>query len=102
VRKINYPFGIEEIRLSLHAPLAAGMELTPVLHFDRDSRSAVGTPINTDNYEVGKQFFKLGPANFGFAVRGTKDYYLELLSTGTVLTGVKLPIFIDEDIDNEQ
>lgn len=99
VYRYNVPFGIMQIRFSIHAPLATGMEITPVLHFDGDSASVAGTPINTTNYTAGKTSFKVGVASFGNNVRGKADFFLELQHTGTVLCGIKLPVYIDVDID---
>jgi hypothetical protein len=101
VMRYNSPFGVEQVRFNLSAPLAEGMELLAVLHFDGGTRQSAAKPINTDNYDEGITYIQLGPSNFNNGVRGAADYYFDIRSIGSVLAGVELPIEIDLDIDED-
>jgi hypothetical protein len=101
VMRYNSPFGVEQVRFNLSAPLAEGMELLAVLHFDGGTRQSAAKLISTDNYDEGITYIQLGPSNFNNGVRGAADYYFDIRSIGSVLAGVELPIEIDLDIDED-
>lgn len=95
VFRIGEQFDVIEIVLPLGTPLAASMEIIPVLYLDDGSTTCAGTPINIANYATGTELIVLTSKNFDSAPSGEKNFYLELQFTGSVLSPVLMPITID-------
>lgn len=105
LRRYNNPFAVEEIRFNINGyddtGLQPGMVLSPVLVIDGGATRVEGTEISMSNYAQGTKFIKLGPANFGYQVRGKSDWCIEFQSLGEELCSVKLPIFAEVDVDED-
>lgn len=95
---IGQPFQVKRIAIPLSAAIAANMSIIPVIQFDDEASSTVGTAINPTNYPNGEQAIILTPDNFASGVIGQKNFYLELQHNGTALLGVTFPIDIEVEI----
>lgn len=102
VFRIGEPFMVKKIRLPLSGPIGSGQEIIPILRFDGNSDSSVGTIINSAQYTDSEQIITLFPDNFNDQVVGINDFFLELQFTGSERIGVTFPIFIEvEKIESE-
>lgn len=97
---IGMPFSIKRIDLQLTSPIASGITLIPVLRFDDGSTATVGTSITSTNYSNSENKIVLRPDNFNFAVRGNRNFFLELQFWGSGLIGVAMPIDIIIETEN--
>jgi len=95
VYRFESPFDVVRISLTVYPAIAANMTVIPVLYFDDEASSSTGTTINSTNYPNSEREITLTPHNFSNAVRGQKDFFLELQFDGTALATVGLPIIID-------
>lgn len=96
--KIGQPFKIVSIKIPLSTAVAANMTVIPVLYFDDEASSSVGTTINNTNYTNSEKLILLTPDNFGSNVAGDKNFYLELQMTGSALLAITFPIVIEIEI----
>jgi hypothetical protein len=96
---VGTTFRVKEISLRLGSAVASNMTITPKLYFDNEATSATGTVINTTNYPNANKYIDLNSANFGNAVEGKNNFYLELTFSGTALATVLLPIEITLEIN---
>ncbi len=100
VYRFDRPFDVMKISFAVYPALAANMAIIPVLYFDDENNSSVGTTINSTNYANSEQEITLYPGNFAHKVRGEHDFFLELQFDGSALAVVGLPIRIEiEELD---
>ena len=92
------PFDVLEIKFATNQAISGNIEIIPVLYFDNEVTSSVGTAINATNYTNSEKLIKLTSKNFSNAVSGFQNFFLELQFTGTSLVTVKCPITIDVEI----
>lgn len=96
---VGTPFKVIEVNIPLGQPVTGDIELVPVLRFDHDQDSAVGTAINTANYTEEKQYIHMRADNFNDHTQGDNNFYLELQFTGGDLCTVSLPITVRVELD---
>lgn len=101
VYNIGRNFSIEHVSFYMPVDIDTDTTITPVLYFDNERDSAVGTSINDTNYSTGDRFIKLGPKNFSGDVSGKVNFFLEFQFSGTDFTAISPPIFIDVEIHDE-
>ena len=94
--EIGKDFDVLGITFNVYPTLASGMTIIPVLYFDDSASNSIGTTINSTNYS--DTFISLEAKNFGNAVHGKDNFFLELQFTGATLAVVSLPIHIALDI----
>jgi hypothetical protein len=99
VYSFDDPFNVTGIRIPLSAAIGSNMVVVPNLYFDNGSRSAVGTPINSSNYDNNQNYIFLSPDNFENNVHGEDNFWLELQFIGTSLISVLPPIDIDVETE---
>lgn len=87
-------FDVISVEFSLIPGVAAGMQISPILHFDDGTSTSTGTSINVSNYPNADKIIRLNSKNFANTVRGQKNFFLELRFIGLVLAVVELPIKI--------
>lgn len=95
---IGKPFDIIEITINVHPAIASNMSFIPVIYFDNESSSSIGTTVNSTNYSSSQKSITLSPPNFASGIRGRKDFVLELQFTGSALVTVKMPIEIEVEV----
>lgn len=100
VYSIGQDFDVLEIKFAVEGGITGNKEIIPVLYFDDESMTSVGTEINSTNYTNSEQLIKLTSKNFANATHGHSNFFLELQMTGTALSVVKLPITIELEIEN--
>lgn len=94
VFQIGQRFIIRRIRIPLSAPMQSGVIITPTLSVDNQSVTTALTTINATNYPSNERMIDMQ----NLAIEGFSNFYLQLAFTGTVHTGVLLPITFDLDI----
>jgi len=100
VYRFDRPFDITKISFAVYPAIAANMTIIPVLYFDDENNSSIGTTINSTNYSNSEQEISLYPGNFAHKVRGEHDFFLEFQFTGTALATIGLPVRIEiEELD---
>jgi hypothetical protein len=95
VYKVGQDFDVVKISFNLVTALTGGTSITPKLYFDNERESAVGTVINMNNFS--QKYIELRTANFQGAVHGQHSFFLELQFTGSALTVISLPLFVEID-----
>jgi len=100
VYNIGRNFTVRGIHMRFPIAPSSNMTIVPKLFFDNESTSATGTTINSTNYT--KKYLTLGAANFGNAVSGANNFFIELTFSGTALLPVLLPIEIELDVDQNE
>lgn len=99
VYQIGRDFDVMEIRLPIHPDMTTNMSIIPVLYFDNEDSNSVGTTLNSTNYSNSERLITLTGKNFGNAVHGRQNFFLELQFQGSALAVVGLPITIEVDIE---
>lgn len=95
---INQNFDVQTIKFAVNPAITTNISIIPVLYFDNQLTSATGTTINSTNYPNSEKLIVLRASNFGNAVSGKKNFFLELQFTGSALVAVKCPITIEVEI----
>jgi len=98
VYNIGKDFDVMSIEFNIIGGVASNKTIVPILYFDNERDSSVGTTINTTNYPNLEQLIQLTSKNFNNSVHGKHNFFLELQFTGTALAVVSTPINIDIDI----
>ena len=99
VYQIGRHFDVLQIKFTIVPDMAANMTIIPVLYFDNEDSSSVGTTINYTNYPNANRLISLSSDTFGGAVHGKNNFFLELQFTGTALVAVGLPIAVDVEVE---
>lgn len=87
---VGHPFLVREINIPLASLPVTNTEIIPVLYFDNEQSSSVGTAINPTNYtDPTNLTMMLTADNFPDGTRGTNNFFLELQFTGSALLPVK-------------
>ena len=94
VFNIGHNFDVLEIMFPLINGVTTNQTIIPVLYFDNESSNSVGTTINSTNYPNSERYISLSSKDFGNAVHGRNNFFLELQFTGSALAVVGLPIEI--------
>lgn len=99
VYNIGHDFDVLSIKFAVMPEIGANMSIIPVLYFDNEDSSSVGTTINSTNYPNSEKLVKLGSKNFNNDVHGRNNFFLELQFTGSALVAVELPITIELEVE---
>lgn len=99
VFQIGKNFDVLSIRFAVLPDLTTNMSIIPVLYFDNQSSSSVGTTINSTNFANSLRLIYLTPKDFSNTVHGKHNFFLELQFQGSALAVVELPITIEVDIE---
>ena len=97
VHSFDGKFRVTRISLRFGATMASNMSIIPVLYFDNESSSQVGTTLNSTNYPS-QTFVVLNESNFSNNCEGQNNVFLELQVTGSVLFPIELPIEMEVEV----
>lgn len=100
VYNIGHDFDVLAIKFSVMPRIGANMSIIPVLYFDNEESSSVGTTINNTTYPNSEKLIKLTSKSFGNAVHGRNNFFLELQFTGSALIAVELPLTIELEVED--
>lgn len=100
VYNIGEEFDVLKIQFAVIPEMTTNMSIIPVLYFDNEDSNSVGTTINSTNYAGSEKLIKLTAKNFGNAVHGSNNFFLELQFTGSALAVVELPILIEVEVED--
>ena len=93
--RVGKKFSLNRIRIPLTSPVVSGTIITATFYIDELTASqSLGNIINFTNYVNGEKNIAQRMNN----VKGNHSFMLELRWTGTILTGVALPITIHGEV----
>lgn len=96
VYNVGQEFDVMQIRLNLLSSFSAGTSIIPKLYFDNERDSVLGTTIDSSTFS--SQLITLTPKDFSNTTHGYSNFFLELQISGSSLSVVSLPIFVDVEI----